>query len=206
MAFVLVFAVGLTALRNASDLWAGMMLLVALAGVGIAVLGAVILRGRERHWWTGFAFFGGGYLALTSGPWLSDTFQPLLGTTHLLSYVHEQVVARAERGNYRVALIQYQRARRQLLNAEQRTRVPNEPTFVDLRNNLDSAWQDVRKAASGLPRPPINGWLSLLPGATNLEEFQRVGHALFTLLAGLLGGMIAGWFSARRERAEEAAG
>src|SRR6266436_1870509 len=93
MAFVLVSAVGLAALRNASDLWAGMMLLVALAAVGVAVLGAVILRGRERCGWAGFAFFTGGYLALAIAPWLSDTFQAQLGTTHLLRYVHSQVTA-----------------------------------------------------------------------------------------------------------------
>jgi hypothetical protein len=44
MAFILASAIGLAALRNANDLWAGAMFLVALAAVGIAVLGAVILR------------------------------------------------------------------------------------------------------------------------------------------------------------------
>src|SRR5436309_1310644 len=102
MTFVLVSAVGLAALRNASDLWAGMMMLVALAAVGVAVLGAVILRGRERYWWAGFAFFTGGYLALAIGPWLSDTLQPQLGTTALLKYVHSQVAASSSAQGYRI--------------------------------------------------------------------------------------------------------
>lgn len=68
MVLVLISAVGLAALRSASDLWAGMMLLFALAAVGIAVMAAVILRGRERYWWAGFAFFAGGYLCLPSAP------------------------------------------------------------------------------------------------------------------------------------------
>jgi hypothetical protein len=55
MAFIFVSAVGLAALRNPNDVWAGAMLLVALAAVGIAVLGALILRGRERCWWLGSA-------------------------------------------------------------------------------------------------------------------------------------------------------
>jgi hypothetical protein len=46
MSAIVVSAIGLAALRNASDLWAGFMLLVALAAVGVAVLGAIILRGR----------------------------------------------------------------------------------------------------------------------------------------------------------------
>lgn len=92
MAFVLIFAVGLAALRNANDLWAGVMLLFALAVVGVAVIGGVILRGRERCWWAGFAFFGGGYLALAIGPWFGSADQSRLVTTHLLESVRAKVV------------------------------------------------------------------------------------------------------------------
>ena len=91
MAFVLVSAVGLAALRTAGDLSAGMVLLVTLAAIGTAMMGAVILRDRERYWWAGFAFFGGGYLALALGPWLSDTFHPQLGTTHLLNEIYRRM-------------------------------------------------------------------------------------------------------------------
>jgi hypothetical protein len=38
-----------------------------------------------------------------------------------------------------------------------------------------------------------------------LDQFQRVGHSLFTLLAGLLGGTVAVWFYMRRERARSGA-
>ena len=89
MAFIIVAAIGLAALRNANDLWAGMLLLVALAAVGFALMGAAILRGKERHWWAGFAFFGGAYLALSVGPWLGDTIRPQLGTTHLLDRLEQ---------------------------------------------------------------------------------------------------------------------
>ncbi len=93
MAFIVVAAIGLAALRNANDLWAGMLLLLALAPVAIAMMGAVILRGGERYWWAGFAFFGGGYLAVAVGPWLSDTFQPQLGTTQVLRHAHDRMMA-----------------------------------------------------------------------------------------------------------------
>ena len=86
MVFIVVSAISLAALRGADETWAGMLLLAALAAVGAAVLGAAILRGRERAWCAGFACFGGGYLAITFGPWLSDSFEPRLGTTHLLEY------------------------------------------------------------------------------------------------------------------------
>ena len=38
MAFVLVCAVGMAALKNANELWAGTMLMAALAAAGVAVL------------------------------------------------------------------------------------------------------------------------------------------------------------------------
>jgi hypothetical protein len=49
---------------------------------------------------------------------------------------------------------------------------------------------------------PTNRWRSALPGAANRNQFQRVGHSLFSLVAGLLGGMVGMWFYARRERHE----
>ena len=87
MAFVLVSTVALVALRNANELWAGMMLLLALAAVGVAGLGATLMCGRERAWWLGFAVFGGGYLVAALCPVRSE-----LATTHLLEYVQARVV------------------------------------------------------------------------------------------------------------------
>src|SRR4051795_7359154 len=87
MAFVLVSAVALAALSNANEPWAGMMLLLALAAVGVAVLGAVLRNGRERAWWLGFAVFGGGYLVAALCPVRSE-----LATTYLLGYVQARVV------------------------------------------------------------------------------------------------------------------
>jgi hypothetical protein len=94
-----VAAVGLAALRHASDLWAGMMLLVALAAVGIAGAGAIILRGPERSWWATFAFFAGGYLAPAIGPEISPWFRNLLGTTRFLNELHSLLVAEVPAGN-----------------------------------------------------------------------------------------------------------
>lgn len=87
IAFVVVSAVGLAALRNADEPWAGMMLLLVLAAVGVAVLGAVLMNGRERAWWLGFAVFGGGYLVAALCPVRSE-----LATTYLLGYVQGRAV------------------------------------------------------------------------------------------------------------------
>jgi hypothetical protein len=76
MSFVIVSALGLAALRNADELWAGMVLLFAMGSVGVAVLGAVFLRGRERAWWAGFAFFAGGTWRSPSIPGLVTPSYP----------------------------------------------------------------------------------------------------------------------------------
>jgi hypothetical protein len=54
---IVVAAVGTDTLRNANGISAGIMLLTALAAVGVAILAAVILRGEERCRSFGFAVF-----------------------------------------------------------------------------------------------------------------------------------------------------
>src|SRR5262245_14927427 len=67
MAAVLVAALGFAALRNASEDWAGLMLLVTCGALMLALVGALCRGPDERAWWLGFALFGGGYLALVHG-------------------------------------------------------------------------------------------------------------------------------------------
>jgi hypothetical protein len=64
MGAVLVAALGLAALRNASELWAGVTFLATCGVLCLAIVGVVCRGGGERAWWLGFALFGWGYLAL----------------------------------------------------------------------------------------------------------------------------------------------
>jgi hypothetical protein len=191
MAVILVSAIGLAAIRNANSLWAGMMLLTALAVVGIAVMGAVILRGKERYWWAGFAFFGGAYLAIAVGPWLSPWFQPLLGTTDLLRYSYDRMNPSEGPPLNDAELAAFDSRRSALVQHLERitgiARNAHDPAIVVLRRQL--ARLDAELAASKNSGPLY-------------EHFQSVGHSLFTLLAGLVGGTVAVWFYARRERQE----
>ena len=63
---VLMAAVGLSALRNASATWAGVMFLVTYGVLGLAIVGAVCRGFPERAWWLGFFVFGWGYLSLVA--------------------------------------------------------------------------------------------------------------------------------------------
>jgi hypothetical protein len=189
MALIVVAAIGLAALRNANDLWSGMLLLFALTAVGIGIMGAVILRGGERCWWGGFAFFCGGYLALAIGPWLNDRFQPQLGTMYLLEYVHAKVASSP------ISTFDVSRAD----GSSVLFRVTTGDGAVHSRKVANSVYNSTPGKDLLASITPANRWLAALPGAANHDQFLRVGHCLFALLAGLFGGTVARWFSTRRE-------
>ncbi len=196
MGFVVVSAIGLAALRGANELWAAVMLTIAFGAVAAAVLGALIFRERPRYGWAGFAVFSGGYLILAVGPGLSDAFRPHLATTYLLTYVQEQVAASSN------ALAKGE-AERALLAKLIAIRIPNSPDHVSLTKRLAALDTEIEKERAS----QTNGgrWRSLLPGAVDQDEFLCVGHSLFALLAGFLGGTIARWFYAKRDGAESTA-
>jgi hypothetical protein len=62
MGVVVVAAIGFAAIRNANDVWAGLMMLVTGAVLVLAVVGAASRRGKDRAWWLGFSLFGWAYL------------------------------------------------------------------------------------------------------------------------------------------------
>ena len=63
LGFVAVFAIGLAALANATDFWAGATFILMIGMLFASVLG-LFLRGWRNGSWLGFALFGWGYLLL----------------------------------------------------------------------------------------------------------------------------------------------
>src|SRR4051794_39617553 len=85
MAGVLAVAAGWTCLMLASDVLAGVVLLVTFMGLAVSVLGVVYRRGEARASWLGFILLGWGYLGLASGYGLGrGTDQPELVTATAL--------------------------------------------------------------------------------------------------------------------------
>ena len=154
-----------------------------LGAGGVAVLGAIILRGRDRCWWLGFALFGGGYLALVFAPWESKAPRHL-GTTDLLDYVHAKVVGSPIK-NFDVTRYDKNSVLYQAIIPDRGSRITWPPDI----------------AAATLP---VNHWSSALPGAANYDQFQH-GHAIFALITAH-GGLIAIWFYERQERAGQPPG
>jgi hypothetical protein len=144
--FVFLCACAFVALRSVNHRSAWMMPLVALASVWVAMVEAAILRGKSRYWCIGFALFCGVYLSLAFAPRISGRFQPIPGTSYVLTELFDR--------------------------------------FSPL-------------TTGGAKMEQINRTSHARPA--QLADFRRVGHSLFALLAGLLGGTFAVWFYGKRQ-------
>jgi hypothetical protein len=183
MAFVVVSAVAIAALRNADDYWAGGMILATPLLLGVALIVALCGEERARARRLGFAILGGGYFALAFMG-LSERNVARLPTSWLLLQVHLRVT------------------RPQLITIAGTLQFgPSSGATVSVSQPIPTS-SVVTPVPASAPASVIspNRWRSMLPGAANYEAFTIVGHCLFALLAGLLGGAIAAWFWRRRER------
>src|SRR5215475_7161898 len=66
MGIVLVVAVGLGGLMSPSPMKAGAIFMMTCGLLGLALVGAIYRRGKQRAWWVGFCVFGWGYLLLVA--------------------------------------------------------------------------------------------------------------------------------------------
>ena len=69
MAFIVVLAVAIAALRSTSEYWVSTTFSMTLFFLTTAVLGVAYRRGSRRAFWLGFALFGWVYWLLSFGPW-----------------------------------------------------------------------------------------------------------------------------------------
>ncbi len=84
MGVVILAAIGVAALRESSEAWAGSMLLITLGAIAIALAGAFTREPADRTGWLGFALFGGGYLALAYATSGTTATLPTLSLAHLI--------------------------------------------------------------------------------------------------------------------------
>lgn len=74
LGLVLVFALGLAAIRQASVLWTAGAATITLALLLTAVVGTIWLRGPDQAYWGGFALFGWSYVILANWDWVGGQF------------------------------------------------------------------------------------------------------------------------------------
>src|SRR5262245_42557078 len=85
---VLVCGVAFAALKDSSDAWAGVLLMLTLLLLGASILGVLYRRDGGRAFWAGFALFGCSYMLIQHVPRLWDQAVEPLPTASLLKYVH----------------------------------------------------------------------------------------------------------------------
>jgi hypothetical protein len=177
MGLVVVAAVGVAALRFASELWAGVLLMLTLGVLGAAILGMVHRRDGKRAWWQGFALFGWGYLTLALGPWFGATIAPSLPTTTGLNALYAKMHPASE----------VEQARRGAVT-----------TTGGWVSATDTSWAST---ATSTGTPP-GTWTSvtLFVASPTSESFLRVGHCLWALLAACVGGLVGRAFHAGETR------
>ena len=191
MAATLVIAVAVAALKNASDAWAGLLLLLTLALLGSAVVAIPYRRGGRRAFWFGFAVFGWGYLVLAQAPWFAEQVGPRLPTTQLLSYAHAKINPEPPPQSEVAQLFAWIAAN-------------NNPPGGSPPGALQ--WRARRLAAAGdvaiAQTTAMGRTFRFISVGSNLEQFQRVGQCLFALLAAVAGGLIARRFQRTEGLAE----
>jgi hypothetical protein len=166
---ILFFGVGLTALRESNDTWNSGIFTLTVGVLLTSILLAVHRTESRRAFWIGFALFGWFYLGLSLVP----SIESRLITTKAFTYLDSKVPGRS------MALFN-------VINTGVVSGTGNDQVIwavggiqaANTREGPVMVWD----AATG---KLLNGW----SGTT--ENFVRIGHSLFALLAGWLGGQLS---------------
>ncbi len=161
MGAVLVAAIGLAALRNASETWAGVMLLLTCGVLALAVVGVVCRAGSERAWWLGFALFGWGYLALAFWSW-HDASAPKLPTLAWLEMLSTKVGLTPEGFGQGSGM-----------------------------GGMGGGMRSVPILALCASRGGFGGAAVPAAGAATDGSYAQIGHCLWALLLAIVGGFLA---------------
>jgi hypothetical protein len=188
MGLVVASAVGVAAVRFASETWAGVLLLGTLILLGAAVLGVVHRRGARRAWWQGFALFGWGYLFAAFGPWAADAVAPHLPTTAALDALYTKMHPTGDEAQRLSAFVA-------------RGGGAGTATYA-ITTAAPSGGGSAPTAGMGSGAPPATFTFRVMLATPTPEFFRRVGHCLWALLAAVLGGLIGRAFFATADRRE----
>jgi hypothetical protein len=168
---VLLLGVGFAALRESIDLWDSGIFTLTQTALLISVLLAVHRTESRRSFWIGFALFGWAYLGLSSLP----SIESRLMTTKGLAYLRSKLSERSLKTNTVQHAGSWSLAPHNEVQNPRNNAAGNDGIVVS-----HEVWLFDRTSGRRL-----NGW----SGAT--ENFVGIGHSLFALLLGMLGGQLS---------------
>jgi hypothetical protein len=169
---VLFFGVGLAALRESNEIWDSSIFTLTLGVLLTSILFAIHRTETRRAFCLGFALFGSAYLVIS----LLPSIESRLITTKALAYLDSKVPGRP------IQLVAFTDAA--IVSGTGNNQVSNVTFSVSGIQAANAGQAQVRlwDAATG---KLLGGW----SGTT--ENFIRIGHSLFALLVGWLGGQLS---------------
>ena len=171
LGIILVLGVGFAAFRESSDLWESGVFTLALAALLTSILLAVHRAEKRQAFWIGFALFGSAYLGFVLVP----SIESRLITTKALAYVRSNVFDRSLKINTVQHTGSWSLAPRNQVQNPGKNAAGSDGIVVS-----HEVWLFDRTSGRRL-----NGW----NGTT--KNFVRIGHSLFALLFGMLGGQLS---------------
>jgi hypothetical protein len=170
LVIILIIGVGFAALRESNDLWDSGVFTLTLGVLLISILLALHRMESRRAFWIGFALFGWVYVALTAIP----PIEPRLITTKGLHYLDSKVPGRY----LEVSIIEVSGS------APPNNQVQNVAILEEGKQAVSSI-QGQSKTWQVPARTVFGGWMG------TKENFVRIGHSLFALVAAWLGGQLS---------------
>jgi hypothetical protein len=202
LAVIAILAVALAALRTPSYFWANVTSSLALAAIVVAIINVVYGRGAGRAFWLGFALCGGIYFGICSIPGLRESICPRLVTEVALDllYPHLSPPGGTPAVTWTTAFV--------MPSVPGGYVAPGQTTiFPDWTYtwNVANPAPNPPNGAITMPAPPTSQWAAWTapdrsvgvgyPIGTVLlsssEAYRRIGHSMFALVAGVLGGTYA---------------
>ena len=172
LVIILVLGVSFAALRESSALWESGIFTVTLGILLLSILLAVHRSESKRAFWLGFALLGWAYMLLTFVP----SIESRLITTKALAYLDSKVPGRTL--GLWIADVTVTGSGSPSDQVQSAVFAMNGNQFVTARQGQVRLWD----ATTG---KLLSGW-----GGTT-ENFLRIGHSLFALLVGWLGGQLS---------------
>jgi hypothetical protein len=166
---VLFFGVGLAALRESNEIWDSSIFMLTLGVLLTSILLAIHRVEKRRAFWLGFAIFGSAYLGLS----LLPSIESRLITTKGLAYLDSKVPGRPV--PFHVVTGYSRTGLNQVSNG----------TLASNGIKTPSAGQGPIRLWDASTGKVLGGW-----GGTTVN-FVRIGHSLFALLVGWLGGQLS---------------
>jgi hypothetical protein len=175
---VLFVGIGFAALRESNDIWDSSIFSITLGVLLISILLAIHRTGRGRAFWLGFALFGSAYLGLS----LVESIESRLITTKALAFLDSKMPRSSPAGL--TDLDPYASGSWDVLFVNN-----SQPNALVLNKGNGDWIADVTAAAGSNPTRFTNilaGRSLTVFGTT--ENFIRIGHSLFAVVAAFLGG------------------